>query len=71
MEWLDREGDPLTRATQGYKSALDWMFRRDKTAQLQWYFDNTKKYDAIRNEKSIDVFPEWKELFEKYDKNKA
>jgi hypothetical protein len=25
----------------------------------------------MRNEQTLDVFPEWKELFDKYDKNKT
>ena len=34
-------------------------------------FKKTKVYDKIRNENTVDVFPEWKELFDKYDKNKT
>jgi len=29
----------------------------------------TRKYDKIRNENFTDVFPEWKDLFDKYEKN--
>ena len=29
--------------------------------------EETKKYDKIRSEKFTDVFPEWKELFKKYE----
>ena len=70
MEWL-KDKDPLTRASKGFQSALDWMWRRDHSKWLQLFFENTTKYDKIRNENFVDVFPEWKELFEKYDKNKT
>ncbi len=67
LEWL-KEQDHLTRASKGYESALDWMFKKDNTKHLPWFFERTKKYDEVRNEKFTDVFPEWKELFDKYDK---
>ena len=68
IKWLKGQ-DHLTRATKGYESALDWIFRRDKTDKLEWFFRNTRKYDQVRKEKFLEVFPEWKELFEKYEKN--
>ena len=68
IEWLKGQ-DPLTRATKGYESALDWIFRRDKQKQLEWFFKNTRLYDKVRKEKFLDVFPEWTELFDKYEKN--
>ena len=68
IEWLKGQ-DPLTRATKGYESALDWIFRRDKQKQLDWFFSNTRLYDKVRKEKFLDVFPEWTELFDKYEKN--
>tara|TARA_B100001113_G_scaffold286239_1_gene241632 strand:+ start:572 stop:1861 length:1290 start_codon:yes stop_codon:yes gene_type:complete len=67
LKWL-KEQDHLTRASKGYESALDWMFKKDNTRHLPWFFERTKKYDEVRNEKFIEVFPEWKELFDKYDK---
>jgi hypothetical protein len=70
MQWL-KDKDPLTRASKGFQSALDWMWRREHSKWLQLFFDNTTKYDKIRNENFVDVFPEWKELFDKYDKNKT
>ena len=70
IDWLKTK-DPLTRATKGYISALDWIFKKDNSKHLQWFFERTKKYDEVRNEKFTDVFPEWKELFEKYDQNKT
>ena len=68
LKWL-KEQDHLTRASKGYESALDWMFKKDNTRHLPWFFERTKKYDEVRNEKFIEVFPEWKELFDKYEKN--
>jgi len=68
IEWL-RPQDPLTRATKGYESGLDWIFRRDTSEQLPMFFKRTKQYDKIRNESTVKIFTEWKELFEKYEKN--
>ena len=61
--------DPLTRASKGFQSALDWMWRRDKSDTLPLFIKNTRRYDEIRNENFVEVFPEWKELFEKYEKS--
>jgi hypothetical protein len=36
---------------------------------MQTFVNETRKYDKIRDENFTDVFPEWKELFEKYEKN--
>ena len=68
IKWL-KEQDKLTRATKGFESALDWIFKTDNQKHLDLFFANTRKYDKIRNEDSLEVFPEWKELFEKYEKN--
>jgi organic radical activating enzyme len=68
ISWL-KDKDPLTRAIKGFESGVDWIFRRDNSKFLPLFFKKTKLYDSIRKEKTIDVFPEWKELFEKYDKN--
>ena len=58
-----------TRSFKGFESALNWMFKTDNQKHLDLFFANTRKYDKIRNENSLEVFPEWKELFEKYEKN--
>ena len=70
IDWL-KDKDPLTRATKGYESAIDWIYRRDNSKLLPTLFRKTKVYDKIRNENTVDVFPEWKELFDKYDTNKT
>lgn len=67
FKWLKNK-DPLTRATKGFESALDWMYKKDNQKHLPLFFANTRKYDKIRNENSLEVFPEWKDLFDKYEK---
>ena len=66
---LNKDKDPLTRATKGFESAINWMYQKDNQKHLKLHFYNTRRYDKIRNENTIDVFTEWKELFEKYEKN--
>ena len=68
IEWLKGK-DPLTRATKGYESALNWMWMKDNTKNLPLFFEQTRKYDEIRNESITEVFPELKELFDKHEKN--
>ena len=66
--WLKMQ-DSLTRATKGYESAIAWMMAKDNQKHLDLFFANTRKYDKIRNEDTLEVFPEWKEFFDKYEKN--
>ena len=65
--------DPITLlakyATKGFESALDWMNKKDMSQHLPMFVRETRKYDKIRNENFTDVFPEWKDLFDKYEKN--
>ena len=68
IEWLKSQ-DHLTRATKGFESALDWMNKKDMNRHLPKFVGETRKYDKIRDENFTDVFPEWKELFAKYEKN--
>jgi hypothetical protein len=68
IKWLKNQ-DPLTRATKGFESALDWIFSTDNQKHLDLFFANTRRYDKIRDEDSLEIFPEWKELFEKYEKS--
>ena len=68
IKWLTTQ-DHLTRATKGYESAIDWMMSKDNQKHLKLFFANTRKYDKIRNEDTLEVFPEWKEFFDKYEKN--
>ena len=68
IKWIATQ-DHLTRATKGYQSALDWMFKTDNQKHLDNFFSQTRRYDKIRDENFIDIFPEWKDLFDKYEKN--
>ena len=70
IKWL-KDKDPLTRASKGFESAVKWMLETDNQKHLDLFFANTRKYDKIRNENSVEVFPEWKDLFEKYETQKA
>jgi radical SAM protein with 4Fe4S-binding SPASM domain len=70
IKWLKGK-DPLTRASKGFESGLKWMLEKDNQKHLDLFFSNTRKYDKIRNENSVDVFPEWKELFEEYETQKT
>ena len=66
MTWLQKN-DHLTRASKGYESAIKWMNERDTSNNLPLFFNLTKKYDDVRGESLVEVFPELKELFEKYE----
>ena len=70
IQWLKGK-DPLTRASKGFESGVKWMLEKDNQQHLDLFFANTRKYDKIRNENSVEVFPEWKDLFEKYETQKA
>ena len=70
IKWLQGK-DPLTRASKGFESGVKWMLEKDNQKHLDLFFANTRKYDKIRNENSVEVFPEWKDLFEKYETQKA
>ena len=35
--------DPLTRATKGFESALNWMFKSDNQKHLDLFFTQTRK----------------------------
>ena len=68
IKWL-KPIDPLTRATKGFQSALTWMNQKDKTNHLNLFFSNMRKYDNIRNENILSTFPEWTDLFKRYETN--
>jgi hypothetical protein len=68
IKWLSSQ-DSLTRATKGFESGIEWMMKSDNQHHLDLFFQNTRKYDKIRNENTLEIFPEWKDLFEKYEKN--
>jgi len=70
IEWL-KTRDPLTRATKGFQSAINWMNAKDNESKLNLFWENTLRYDGIRNEKTLDIFPELQELYNYYEKNKT
>jgi len=70
IEWLKTK-DPLTSATKGYQSAIDYMNFKNNEFRLNLFWENTLRYDEIRNEKTLDIFPELKELYEYYKKNET
>ena len=68
ISWLKKQ-DRLTRASKGFESALDWMNKKDMSKHMPTFVNETRKYDKIRDENFTEVFPEWKELFQQYEKN--
>ena len=68
IEWLKSQ-DHLTRASKGFESALDWMNKKDMSRHMPTFVNETRKYDKIRDENFTDVFPEWKDLFSRYETN--
>ena len=68
MKWLTSQ-DHLTRASKGFESALDWMNKKDMSKHMPTFINETRKYDKIRDENFTDVFPEWKDLFKRYETN--
>jgi len=62
IEWLESVGDPLGRATQGFRSAIQFMNATDNTHLIDTFWRKTNELDSIRNEKLLDVLPELREL---------
>ena len=61
IEWLEPQ-DHLTRATNGFKSAVDFMMAKDNSGLLQNFRDYTNKFDLFRNENTYADFPELEQL---------
>lgn len=61
ITWLEPQ-DHLTRATNGFKSAVDFMMSTDNTQLLDEFRRYTNKMDLRRNEDTYNVFPELKRL---------
>ena len=70
LDWLKGK-DPLTRATKGFESGLDWLYAKDNSKYLDQFFTFTKKYDKVRKEDFVTTFPEWKDLFEYHAKTET
>ena len=57
LEWLEGH-DTLGRATQGLKSAVNFMFATDNTHLIDTFWRKTYELDNIRNENILDIIPE-------------
>jgi hypothetical protein len=58
IEWLEKTGDPLGRATQGFQSAIQFMMAADNTHLIDTFWRKTNELDEIRRENIMDVIPE-------------
>jgi organic radical activating enzyme len=61
LMWLAGQ-DPLQRASEGFKSAINFMMATDNTHLLDTFWRKTHELDAIRNEKLLDAIPELEAL---------
>lgn len=59
IEWLEPQ-DKLERATNGYRSAINFMMAEDKSNLWERFLTETKKLDNLRNEDFFNIFPELK-----------
>jgi len=61
IAWLEPQ-DRLQRATNGFKSALNFIQANNRSDQLPRFREEIKKLDEIRNENFWNTFPELNEL---------
>ena len=61
IEWLAPQ-DKLERATNGFKSALNFISANDRSDLLPRFRNEVTKLDDIRNENFWNIFPELNEL---------
>ena len=57
LEWLANQ-DPLQRASQGFKSAINFMMATDNTHLIDTFWRKTHELDSMRSEKWSDSMPE-------------
>jgi len=57
LEWL-KDQDPLGRASEGFKSAINFMMATDNTHLIDSFWRKTNELDGIRSERLLDVIPE-------------
>jgi len=57
IDWLNNQ-DPLGRASEGFKSAINFMMATDNTHLIDTFWRKTHELDAIRLEQVLDVIPE-------------
>jgi hypothetical protein len=57
LEWLKNQ-DPLERASEGFKSAINFMMAIDNTHLIDTFWRKTHELDNIRSERLLDIIPE-------------
>ena len=57
LEWLKNQ-DPLERASEGFKSAINFMMATDNTHLIDTFWSKTHELDTIRSENMLDVISE-------------
>jgi len=57
LAWLKHQ-DPLERASEGFRSAINFMMATDNTQLIDTFWRKTHELDAIRSERLLDVIPE-------------
>jgi organic radical activating enzyme len=62
IEWLKQVGDPLSRATVGFESAIKFMNSTDNTHLIDTFWRKTHQLDDIRKENILNIIPELAEL---------
>jgi sulfatase maturation enzyme AslB (radical SAM superfamily) len=62
IQWLQKQGDNLGRATQGFEAAITFMQATDNTHLIDSFWRKTYELDGIRNEDVTKVIPELKAL---------
>lgn len=61
IAWLEPQ-DKLQRATNGFKSALNFIMSTDRSDQLPKFKEEVAKLDTVRNENFWNIFPEFNGL---------
>ena len=62
VEWLQDQGDPLGRATQGWESAVAFLNAQDNSHLIPLFWARTQQLDDIRSESWRDHLPELEAL---------
>lgn len=57
LAWLSPR-DPLRRASNGYQSAINFMWATDNSNLIPRFWEKTIQLDQVRNENVIDALPE-------------
>jgi hypothetical protein len=62
IAWIATEGDYLTRATNGFRSAMTFMNSADNSHLLPQFVEKNDEMDGFRDESFWTVFPELERL---------